>query len=363
MGENKIAVICAYNPRNCGMYSVDLAASQYLKKLGKNFTMFTSQYKRRLQGRSWGKLKFERLRSASQLKDYQTVLYWGDFVNNPAYGRGDYSWRDVHYGLSADSESAFKKWKELFLLDGVEKPPRVFSISNNFQTLDDYASADNGEEVDSIRRLMKANFDGFYPRDSLSSDRLREFFAPQEVSVSTAVDAAFLLDPEELYPDLISIQETPSFAYFFARSGMTDVSSALRKVKEATGCRPMKIDNWLSMGRIRADATYHKALKTMKASSFVVSDTYHVLVNALNLGKKVIGVGAVSNRQEGTCGCYKKKVLLEEFGLGAYWCEFSERFSSSDCLASAAMGIEKQDLHRIGELKSAYKQQLKEHVL
>jgi len=53
----------------------------------------------------------------------------------------------------------------------------------------------------------------------------------------------------------------------------------------------------------------------LRASRIVVTDVYHVAVNALTLGTPVLLLARDATEQHGTLGEYKKRTLLAMFGL------------------------------------------------
>lgn len=317
----RVAVICAYNHRNCGMYSVDLAANYFMTSLGVDFTLFIAHQKKEREGRPWGRLRYEKLVDLRQLDNYDLIVFWGDFINNPAYGYEDFPNRELAWGLVASREQAYEKWKNIFLLKGYEKRQRVISVSNNFQNILPFLRSVDASARDAILDAYRTSFDHIFPRDG-SSFRNMLIAAPElEGKVVQGVDAAFLLNQSEIYPSLGDVSESNTFAYYFSRSKLSNVHYMLFRLWRRTGFRPVNVRNWLKMDISNPDQTYSSALARIKAAKFVVSDTYHCLINSMNLGKKVIGVGRSANVQEGTCGDFKKKVLFDDFGLSNFYIE------------------------------------------
>jgi len=340
------------------MYSVDLAALFFLRGLGKDFTLFGPQHKERLFGPKLGRLRLKTAASSAALEGCDTLLYWGDFINNPVYGLDDFSIRDVRMKFSPSFSAAFSRWKSLHLLEGAAKPRKVISVSNNFQTLPEFADRVESKEVEKVRRLMASNFDRFFPRDSESARLLRDFLPGAESKIEQAVDSAFLLNLEEAYPRLKSVRQEPVFAWSFWRSGFANVAPLLHKMESLTGLRPVEIEGWLKLSKKDPDGHYESCLRTMKAARFVMTDTYHVLVNALNLGKNVLGLGRRAAEQTGTLGDFKKRILLRDLGLEEGYCEFSDEAAEMPALAEKALRLKEQDLSRVLRLKQDYEARL-----
>jgi hypothetical protein len=60
--------MCAYNPHNSGMYSVDLSARQYFTALGVDHELCVSQNRTRV-----GVLRYRLVRSADELRHIDTL--------------------------------------------------------------------------------------------------------------------------------------------------------------------------------------------------------------------------------------------------------------------------------------------------
>ena len=205
----RIAVICAYNPRNAGMYSVDLAAQQYFAGKDCAFDLFVTQIKRKLPGRivnrlgfqqllpmqhRFGALRFRLLHSLGQFDDYTHVVYWGDFTTNPVYGATEYAARERKIGTSASQAAALRKWKTLFALREDKPAGRVVSAGQNFQ----HDFSGYGAEFDDVFASIGARFDHILPRDPWSVENLSRSLPPSSVcNLATGLDCAFLLPVTE----------------------------------------------------------------------------------------------------------------------------------------------------------------------
>jgi hypothetical protein len=325
--KKKIAVICAYNPRNCGMYSVDLAAKYFLDQLGADFTLFVTQQKNiDTPSVKIGKLRYESLRSLEQLEDYSTIIYWGDFLNNPTYGLEDFAEREVYLGYTKSKSTGYKNWLKLCMLDNYNSEKTVLSVSNNFQTISSFIFPENQQNIEKISSIYENRFDFISPRDSYSMKLLKSHFPNAAIKKTyEGIDASFLLNQTAIYPELKTISKNKTFAFYFKRSKIKGLYPLLFKIWLKTGYRPVPICSWLRMSRSNPDYTYVKALKKMKAAEFVLSDTYHCLVNSINLETKTIGIGLKAESQGNTCGDFKKKILFSDINLLENYIEFEKK--------------------------------------
>lgn len=322
--DKRIAVICAYNNRNCGMYSVDLAAKYFLGSLGCDYTLFVAHQKKGRDGKSLGKLQYKILENLQQLDDYSLILYWGDFINNPVYGSEDFPKRELEWGLANSRLEAYEKWKKIFLLKGYKRKQKVISVSNNFQNILPCLQSLHSADREDILGAYRNNFDLFLPRDGLSHKCMITASPDMHGKVDFGVDAAFLLDPYAIYPELQQVGSSNTFAYYFARSRLSNIPRLLMMIWLKTGCRPVPVKNWLKMNIRNPDETYFNAMSKIKSAKFIVSDTYHCLINSMNLDKNVIGIGRKVDSQDGTLGDFKKKILFDDYGLSDFYIEVDD---------------------------------------
>jgi hypothetical protein len=329
----KIAVVCAFNRRNAGMYSVDLAAMNYFGNLGIDHCLFLTQTEPRRGSRHlrkfglsagnrsvrrFGKLHYRLLRGARDLDGFTHLVYWGDFQNNPVYGTNDYIKRDLRYALADSEQAAFQRWLELHT--GNVAPPglHVLSIGQNFQHSLDLS---DDRIVAGIESLAK-NVSVFMPRDSVSMNNLRKYVGTDTESAplaSQGLDCAFLLEPSS------EIEVENQFGWFFSRSRLPEVQLAIQELEYTSGLESRPIGEWIGLSPKTAHRQFERMMAVMSKSRFVVTDTYHVAVNALRIGVPTFCIGRPDARQEGTTGDYKKKILFADLDLNDSYLEFDEQ--------------------------------------
>lgn len=320
--EKHIAVIGAYNPRNSGMYSVDLAAYTFLKRLNVKFKFYRAQDK--LRPFSISRHKHDKYKSNDQLKEFSTILFWGDFINNPQYGLDDFTNREISWGNKSSRLDIFEKYLDLFFLDDFSVEDRqVLSVSNNFQTILSVEPRVDSHTMDKMKALYRDKFSHFYPRDSLSFKLLNEFSPDLSNQSTEAVDSAFLLDFESVYPEINTVKKGGKFSYYFARSNFNGIGHLIGDISKQCQLKPKHIDHWLGMSRFHPDHTFKSAVFNIKSSEFIITDVYHLAVNAMNLGIPVIGLGRKQEFQTDSCGDYKKKILFKDMGNESFYIESS----------------------------------------
>lgn len=303
--KDRVAVVCAAHSGNSGMHSVDLSAVRFFRECRRDFTLFTAQPMPNAETTFDG-MGVELLTDPATFDDYTHVVYWGDFLNNPQYGSGAFSYRHRKIGMIDSHGHGYPFWRRLFTLrDRPALKARVFGIGGNFQHAFDEPNM--AEDL----RVMGERFAAFYPRDPFSTRNLCRFMPFEALSrVHQGMDTAFLLRPPDERP-----QPRDHFCWFFGRSDLSGVEALVEGVAAATGLRAVQLPRWLSLPAEDADAVFARQRNRIGAARFVLTDTYHLLINSVIMGTPVIPLSRPSSQQEGTLGDFKKQTLLEMLGL------------------------------------------------
>ena len=272
---SRIAIVCAYNTRNCGMYSVDRAAGHVFDALGLPYELCVTQDRTRV-----GALRFRLIRTPEELRGYRAVVYWGDFLNNPMWGALHYAPKERgRHRVEADAE-ALENWRRLYLRAGEALPDRVpiHSFGGCYIGMTPFVrDAASASAMDYfLRRAGRV-----VARDPASLGELQ--------AVPAAADR-----PPLLGFDCASLMRTrgparwrgPWFAYSFGR-GLTEAQgrTLVRAVERASGLRGVSVP-WLTVGAGRRfrHARFLANLAWMRHARFCLTDTYHFAINAMSQG-------------------------------------------------------------------------------
>lgn len=277
-----------------------------------------------------GRLAFQLCRDAKMISGFDRIVYWGDFQNNPVYGLDEFRNQEVKLGYAKNFGEAFENYKRTNLLHGVPGPPkRAISVSNSFQTLPLEGIAD-----DSIPACLERNFRAIYPRDPVSLERLRATYPrAADGNIRQGIDAALLLARR---PPPAFWQRAPILTWHFRRSKLAEPEHIIREISRRTGLRAVHLRNWFRPGGRAAPLRILKMRSEMRSSRLVVTDVYHVAVNALALGVPVLCIARAATEQLGTLGDYKKHTLLEMFQLSDWLHPVGEGDLSADDIEAIA---------------------------
>ena len=326
----RYAVICAYNSRNSGMYSVDLTAAQLFSSLPADFDLCVTQGKRS----KTGKLTFRQISDPRQLREYDAIVYWGDFQNNPMWGANDFATRE------ATVAKGFERWRDLFLRLHRHLPDAtpIYSIGGSLLGAEPYFQ----------RSEIRAEFAEFVERSSgvllrdIGSYELACKYVPEaKAGLSLGFDAASLLSPgRSLQPlgrslQLLGRSLLPSgrslrppgrkrqapksgryFVYVFGRTIPAEDGHRLaEQVGEKLGLTPVPIVWWrrLSYRSLIKRHSSHRAfvenLATMKGAAFALTDVYHFAIDNLVQGTAPVCIAARESEGERTLSDLKKTIL------------------------------------------------------
>ena len=294
-----IAVICAHNPgkRNLGMHSVDLAAQAFFSAHRQDFDLIKFTGHSRI-----GSLQYRIIQSFEELTRYDTIVFWGDFQQNPIWGLKNFGPRYARKNRTTEAEG-FLRWKQLCLFkDHVLKPSqRLFSVGTCF--LGARAALEDPAAVSEYRSLL-ARFHAIVPRDQGSVAELQSLGL---TNVVPGFDCATL--PER---DPAPTVSEPCFGYAFGRTFTPEQGKCVaRRIEEFTGHRAIPIRWLLKKYAFKfCDFRYTRALQAICRVRCVVTDIYHLTINTLNLNRDAICVGLGNEDFLDTCDDYKKVILL-----------------------------------------------------
>jgi hypothetical protein len=307
-----IAVLCAAHRGNSGMYSVDSAAVAYFGARPCSYDLFVTQADSDASSTLRGR-PVSVLASPERLAGYSHVVYWGDFLNNPAYGMGDFASRDVRFGHSPDKDAAFDRWRGLFVDPPTEA--RLVSVGTNFQH--DFAS--RGSRLREVFGVMERRFHAILPRDPFSVQNLSRMMSFEgQAVVRAGMDCAFLLPPRK------AIERTDTFCFTFNRSKIEGTDRLVRLIEERTGLKGVELPRWLRLRGPEEEVTFHRFRGALARARFALSDTYHFLINSIIQGTPAIALGREASRQTGTLGDFKKRALFGMLGLEDLYCELRD---------------------------------------
>jgi hypothetical protein len=325
-----VTVVTAFNPRNAGMYSVDLAAEQFLQRHGYSTRLIRTQAKRTWLKPRFGRQHFELIRNSKLLFETDILVYWGDFTTNLLYGLNDFARRDLAFGYNKTQTAAFESWAQLFLPERANKSTAVYSIGQNFHSVEKSLKSLSEDAREKIEERYRSSFDAILPRDDISFQSLNNLnLGKSGVKISQGLDPALLIDHYALYPELRRVKQSATFAYVFGRSDFLQIPELLHELEHRSGLKGINLPSWHDLDSFAADRKMRRMLETIAGAKFVLTDTYHCAINAMGIGKPVFCMGLNQATQSSTVGEPKKGILFQMMGLMENYFEFDDQFLSN----------------------------------
>jgi hypothetical protein len=303
----RTAIICAYNPRNCGMYSVDLSAKRFFEELGVAHDLCVTQ-----GPTEFGKLRYRLVRSVAELRDYSAVVYWGDFLNNPMWGHADYAQREMTLYSAPSLAQGFRNWQQLYLEAGphLTASTRILAFGGAFIGMEPFM--EDRSIAETFGRFMRRTT-AVIPRDPASFAHVAGWSAPSS-TVSLGFDCASLMTRRSP-----ARWRLPYFAYSFRRSmSKGDARSLVLHMERETGLRGVRV-KWLTPRRSgpALHAEFLVDLALMRHARFCLTDTYHFAVNSMAQGSLPLCVVRDEAAVGSTLNEEKKRLLFRMNQLDA----------------------------------------------
>ncbi|MEV7685757.1 hypothetical protein [Streptomyces bungoensis] len=324
LGENehmaRVAVITAPNIgyRNTGMLTVDLAFESLRRRAGAGFdtTWYTLHPPETVPLRACARdtgLPF-RFRSLIEdldtLRDHDAVVFWGDFLHTRHYLAQDATNRLLDFGVAADRDAARALLHRTLLL--ADQPDDLLARTLSYggtilhNTQSDYSDCEDKEYGALFTRLMTRSH-RLWLRDPLSAarvahlrgDRTTEYFGADAALLSRPGDLAGLLPAaswSEEVPDGGAIG-----VFLGARTPVPDWLPAFCDRLAGRLGAPLEWLPWFdrdipsAVGHVAARPGPHTIgdlVHVLPRYRLVITDTYHLCVNAWGAGTPVLCVGA-----------------------------------------------------------------------
>jgi hypothetical protein len=304
---SKLAVICACNPgNNNGMYSVDRAARHALEALGLRYDLCVTQ-----GHRGMGALRYRLIRAPSDLLGYRAVLYWGDFLNNPMYGRYDYAQRERAAARKRVTlEDGFAHWRRMYLELGAELPASTPILAMGGCFIGAQSQLHDPVVLRSMRAFLN-RCAAVVVRDSDSFELVSSLQATN-ASIRLGFDGASVLPCREP-----AGKRGGYFAHSFGRSLPDDqVDELVRNVERRTGLKGVRVDWLVKRWPKRVTHTnFSMSLALMRHARFCLTDTYHFAINSMRQGSLPICVVRDDYAHATTLNERKKRVLYRMVDL------------------------------------------------
>ncbi len=311
----KIAIICAPQTFGCntGMYSVDLAAWYFFSKFFPEATLqFLVLYPHKCDFGDNPIVTQPLLENPDIYESVDRIVFWGDFLHAYDY-RAAIIQQLVMQGLSKSENDAKRLVRKFIYLSNADKKLlNKVVIYGGTMLFNESTCIQDAEYINDLKHLF-SNCRRVWMREPYSALAIAEYIDNYTTSFH-GTDCAQLLGRDFL--KALSCEEQDSDAkpqkvlgLFLGRGKMPfdDLIAFLKSIKQNLnaslawidwGKKPFFLDRteeiFTSFPELRehqfTGRTPLEILANLKKVDFVISDTYHVCVNAWNLGVPAICV-------------------------------------------------------------------------
>lgn len=312
--SRRIAVITAPNLgyANAGMLTVDLAFESIRKQLGPNVDVqwLTLHDPSVLRIRAFVTpehlpFRLQQLDDLSTVRDSDLVVFWGDFLHTRHYIEQDATINLLEYEQGMDRAAARDRLHRLLLLrdepDSLLRRTVLYggTILHNRQS--DYLDADYGR---AFSRLV-AGCHSAWLRDPISVAKAGHF-RDLDHQPQFGADAALLLDADDttgLERNGWADEIEPGMAAGVFIAGRTDIPRWLPGFCKELAARLEVELEWLPWSDVHpafearfgnrwGQAMIGDLLAALPRYRFVITDTYHLCVNAWRVGTPAVCIGS-----------------------------------------------------------------------
>jgi len=315
----RVAVITAPNIgyRNTGMLTVDLAFESVRRRMGPGidaswYTLHTPETVELREGARDTGFPF-RFRSliehVDEVRDHDAVVFWGDFLHARHYLAQDATNRLLDFGFAEDRAAARAILNRTLLL--ADQPDELLARTLSYggtilhNTQSDYSGPDDKEFGPLFSRLVTRSH-RMWMRDPISAARIARLRGDRTTE-PWGSDAALLNRPDDIarLPATRWSREVPQGGaigvFLGARTAIPDWLPAFcQDVSDRFGA-PLEWLPWFDRDTPAAaahiptrpgDPSVGDLLHVLPRYRLVITDTYHLAVNAWGAGTPVVCVGA-----------------------------------------------------------------------
>lgn len=331
-----IAMICAHLPgRNTGMATVDLAGWHLLRRAFPDVavTAYTIESGAvRAYAPDELAIPYRPLQDhAAEAFAADVILYWGDFLHAPGHWKYDLVPRIVRDRIAPDAAAARDLPYRLHLLEDAAPDVRRRAMIFGGTVITNAVAEQMDARYRSAFEALMREARGIFFRDPISAAHAARF-RPGQPTLGT--DCALLLEDADI-PTLSGqppARPSGSVGVYFGRSRLTIAMLAFARLAASrSGLHarwlPWLGSRWKSAFQAKAlgfdppgeAAAPAEVLADLRKCDAVITDTYHLCVNAWRMGIPAICVGRGAERSDSTINSKKKEIFYAMHGASDFY--------------------------------------------
>lgn len=303
----KIAVISALPAGlNTGMLTVEYAFKSLVdtqKKWKVDRYCFEKPF--HLDYENFGEISVAEIQSSDVLKKYDKIIFWGDFLHWRGYLNKDLYFRSQKKDPQKDLQEIADKYYDVFFLEkNRELISRVVSFGGTVYPLSQDDFQDNRYEENFLSLIRDARYVKF--RDVYSSNLASGLLTSDKNFMG--MDPAFFLNTEKISPHQ---HARPYMVFSFGRSGQNELlKSVAIRIAKSLGLDAYDLQ-WFALQNNKNPLI--KKLEILRGSAIVLTDIYHMAVNAFRENKPTYMFGNGASYAMSSLSDKKKEILFKQY--------------------------------------------------
>lgn len=325
----KVSVVCALPPeKNTGMLTVDLAAHKVLPRLfpSVDFEYYIFDDLNPQYSYNASEIPLNYKSYSQHAEDYAAsdrFLFWGDFFHSHSYFAKDVGEWDEN--VKSSYQSNFERFSEFYFLSNRDvktlQQSAVFGSTIIPNSARDFLSADYAAAYDRLFSNLKVTL----LRDAISAARLH---ALNPDRTNLGCDAAYLLESSDLEAlDGFKLATAQSGVGLFLRRTPDYVASfsfakrLARALNEPLTWLPWfwsrrrlaMIGKGFGVDVVTNQPSPGEILSQLSGYKLIVTDTYHVCVNAWRMGIPAVCIGDGGQHSVHSLSDKKKEIMYSMY--------------------------------------------------
>ena len=346
-----IAFICALpTGLNPGMISVDLSIKCFLDVTGLSAihkaTLFCTEQELLVSSRTGQLLHYKHLSKVDQLREYDHIIYWGDFAHWIEYSHKEWTKRGANTKLSP--QQAEDKWFSLYFLEGNKDLIRkAITYGGTIYGL-------NAKQLQSKRYLSNLqaffkNCRGAFFRDIYSANFIHQIAGRPSTSLSgdcALIQALHTTGAQSTDKSSPSTRKVMGLAV--GRSGMPELLSQFsRNLAFQLNADILNLD-WLNSRGIDG---FYGCIDKIRSCDYLFTDIYHCGVNSISIGVPTISTGFAAQEATHTLSDKKKEIFFRQHLMAERYIPL-ENIESSIGNKAAALKLSSLAASRMNDIEA-----------
>ncbi len=252
-----------------------------------------------------GEINATKIENSDLLEEYDRIIYWGDFLHWRGYLHKDLYLRHQKLNSEESFDKTIERYYDIFFL---EKKKKLLKKSIAFGgTIYPLSTSDLKDERyrNNLQNLL-TNARSVKFRDVYSSELARGIINSEKSFMG--VDPAFLLDTKSINTHQ---HKNKYLVFSFGRSGHNEFLAKIAiMISKKLGLDAYDLQ-WFALQN--GQNPLIKKLEVLKGASLVITDIYHMSINAFREGKLTYMFGNGASYAMSSLSDKKKEILFKQY--------------------------------------------------